>query len=65
MSRLWDATVLNWSRIAANGREIVIDFVYSVGEYDEEDKPMVIRSIPSIPGCEGRAYRLRESQFLG
>ena len=61
MSRLWYATVLNWSRIAANGREVVIDFVYSAGEYDEEDKPMVIRSMPSIPGCEGRAYRLRES----
>jgi hypothetical protein len=61
MSRLWYAAVLNWSRFAALGKEVVIDFVYSMGTYEEEDRPMVIRNMVSIPGCEGRAYRLRET----
>jgi len=61
MSRLWYAAVLNWARFGASGREVVIDFVYSMGRYDEEKHPMVIRSMVSIPGCEGRAFRMRES----
>lgn len=61
MSRLWYAAVLNWARFAAHGKDVIIDFVYAMGKYDEEKQPMVIRSMASIPGCEGRAYRLRES----
>ncbi|MFA7384160.1 MAG: hypothetical protein WC001_11980 [Desulfurivibrionaceae bacterium] len=61
MSRHWYATVLNWARFAASNKDIIIDFVYSMGKYDEAKKPMVIRSMASIQGCEGRAYRLRES----
>lgn len=61
MSRLWYAAVLNWSRFAALGKQVVIDFVYSMGIYQEQDRPMVIRNMVSIPGCEGRAYRLRET----
>ncbi len=61
MSRLWYTAVLNWARFAASGRAVVIDFVYAMGEYDEEKKPFVIREMVSLPGCEGRAYRLRES----
>ena len=61
MSRLWYAAVLNWSRLAASTRDVVIDFIYSMGRYDEQKHDMVIRDMVSIPGCEGRAYRLRES----
>jgi hypothetical protein len=61
MSRLWYAAVLNWARFAASGKEVIIDFVYAMGRYGEEKQPMVIRGMVSIPGCEGRAYRLRES----
>lgn len=65
MSRHWYATVLNWARFAALSKDVIIDFVYSMGKYDEKDdeekKPMVIRSTASIQGCEGRAYRLRQS----
>jgi len=61
MSRLWYASTLNWARFAASGREVVIDFVYSTGRYEKEKQPMIIRDMVSIPGCEGRAYRLRES----
>lgn len=61
MSRLWYAAVLNWTRFAESGKKIIIDFVYSMGRYDEEKQPMVIKSMVSMPGCEGRAYRLRES----
>lgn len=61
MSRLWYAAVLNWARFAYLGKEVIIDFVYSRGKYEEEKRPMVIRNMVSIPGCEGRAYRLRES----
>jgi hypothetical protein len=62
MSRLWYTAVLNWARFAAAGkRSVVIDFVYSVGKYEVEHPPFVIRGMVSIPGCEGRAYRLRES----
>jgi hypothetical protein len=59
MSRLWYAAVLNWARFAAK-REVCVDFVYSMGRYEEEKRPMVIRQIVSVPGCEGRAYHLRE-----
>ena len=61
MSRLWYAAVLNWARFAASGRTVIIDFIYALGKYKEEDHPFVIRSMITIPGCEGRAYRLRES----
>jgi hypothetical protein len=61
MSRLWYTAVLNWARFAASGRSVVIDFTYALGKYKEEDHPYVIRRMVSIPGCEGRAYRLRES----
>jgi len=61
MSRLWYAAVLNWARFASSGRDVIIDFVYAMGKYDDEKQPMVIRDMASIPGCEGRAYRLRES----
>lgn len=61
MSRLWYTAVLNWARFAASGRNVTIDFVYSIGEYKENQHGFVIRDMVSIPGCEGRAYRLRES----
>lgn len=61
MSRLWYAAVLNWARFAASGRSVIIDFIYSIGKYKEEEHSFVIRSMVSVPGCEGRAYRLRES----
>lgn len=61
MSRLWYAAVLNWARFAASGKDVIIDFIYAMGSYAQEKQPMVIREMASIPGCEGRAYRLRES----
>ncbi len=61
MSRLWYTAVLNWARFVKSTSDIIIDFVYSMGRYAEEKRPMVIRDMVSIPGCEGRAYRLRES----
>lgn len=61
MSRLWYAAVLNWARFAVSGKTVIIDFAYAIGNYVEEMRPMGIRGMVSIPGCEGRAYRLRES----
>ncbi|MEI6757551.1 MAG: hypothetical protein WCK85_06835 [Chlorobium sp.] len=61
MSRLWYAAVLNWARFAMPDKDVIIDFVYAMGSYAEEKQPMVIRGMVSIPGCEGRAFRLRES----
>lgn len=61
MSRLWYTAVLNWARFAASGKEMIIDFVYAMGSYEDEKRPMVIRDMVSIPGCEGRPYCLRES----
>ncbi len=61
MSRLWYTAVLNWARFAASGKRVIIDFVYAMGTYEEDTKPFVIRDMVSLPGCEGRAYRLRES----
>lgn len=61
MSRLWYAAVLNWARFAASGKTVIIDCAYAIGNYIEKMHPMVIRGMVSIPGCEGRAYRLRES----
>lgn len=61
MSRLWYAAVLNWARFASSGKDVIIDFIYAMGKYEEEKQPMVIRDMVCIPGCEGQAYHLRES----
>jgi hypothetical protein len=61
MSRLWYTAVLNWARFAASGRTVIMDFVYAVGKYEPEKNPLVVRDMVTLPGCEGRAYRLRES----
>jgi len=61
MSRLWYAAVLNWARFAGADNDVIIDFIYAAGKYEEERHPMIIKEMVSIPGCEGRAYRLRES----
>jgi len=64
MSRLWYSAVLNWARFSVPGRTVIIDFTYSVGKYAKDTKQMVIRDMFALPGCEGRAYRLRESVAL-
>ena len=61
MSRLWYTAILNWARFAASGRTVTMDFAYAVGNYHSERDPMVVRDMVTLPGCEGRAYRLRES----
>ena len=61
MSRLWYAAVLNWSRFASSRRRVTIDFVYSIGSYVDNPSPFVVKGMVCLPGCEGRAYRLRES----
>jgi hypothetical protein len=61
MSRLWYTALLNWARFAASGRPVVIDFLYTAGQYENAESDFVIRDMVSLPGCEGRAYRLRES----
>jgi len=61
MSRIWYTAILNWSRLAVAGRDVVIDFIYAMGVYGQEKSPMVIRNMASIPGCEGRAFRLRDA----
>lgn len=53
MPRLWYASIMNWARFGAHRGEIIIDFVYSVGEHRELLRPMVINEILCIPGCEG------------
>ncbi len=56
MSRLWYAGVLNWSRYSPTKSQLVIDMVYTVGQYQGEPRPiMVINDILSVPGLEGRA----------
>jgi len=61
MSRLWYTAVLNWARLAIPDKEINIDFAYTLGRYQMEKSPMVIRDMMSLPGCEGRAFRHKES----
>ncbi len=57
MSRLWYSGILNWARYGNSADETVIDFVYALGKYEEEDVPMVIEDMVSIPGCEGGALQ--------
>lgn len=61
MSRLWYTALLNWARFTLPNKELLIDFVYSIGKYIEGESQMVIRKMLSLPGCEGRPFRLRES----
>jgi hypothetical protein len=61
MSRLWYSGVLNWARFGNNADETVIDFAYAFGKYEEEDFPLVIEDMLSIPGCEGGPVRPQNS----
>lgn len=61
MSRLWYSGVLNWARFGNSADETVIDFAYALGKYEEEDSPMVIEDMLSIPGCEGGPIRPQTS----
>jgi hypothetical protein len=61
MSRLWYAGILNWARYANSADETVVDFVYALGKYEDNDLPMVIEDMVSIPGCEGGALQSQHS----
>lgn len=61
MSRHWYSGILNWARYGSNCNEIIVDFVYALGKYEEQDLPMIIEEMLSIPGCEGGATSSRNS----
>ncbi len=61
MSRLWYAGILNWINVAQEDKEVVVDLLYSVGEYRGEYPSMVINDILSIPGCEGSPVPFKKS----
>jgi len=61
MSRLWYSGILNWARYGNSAEETVVDFVYALGRYEDEDLPMVIEDMVSIPGCEGGALQSQHS----
>lgn len=53
MSRVWYAGILSWVRYAAPSSRVFLDFLYAVGDHQEEADPVVIESISSLPGFEG------------
>lgn len=61
MSRLWYSGILNWARYGNCAEETTIDFVYSLGKYEDKDLPMIIEDMVSIPGCEGGALQSENS----
>ncbi len=61
MSRLWYAGILNWINVAQAKRDIIVDMLYSIGEYCGEYPAMVINDILSIPGCEGLTVPFNKS----
>jgi len=61
MSRLWYAGIVNWARFGNAGHDTIIDFVYSLGKYEDQNLPMIIEDMFSIPGCEGAGKRLQHS----
>jgi hypothetical protein len=61
MSRLWYSGILNWARFGNSADETVIDFVYALGRYEENNLPMVIEDMVTIPGCEGGALQSQQS----
>lgn len=61
MSRLWYAAILNWARYASGSKELMIDFAYAIGEYEDDVPPMIIQDMLAVPGCEGGALRLEKS----
>lgn len=64
MPRLWYTAILNWARYSSNFDMITIDFVYSEGKYRGLNKPMVIKEILSIPGCEGVQFPFNKSVVI-
>ena len=61
MSRIWYTAIINWAKLLSAEKEIIIDFIYNLGDYKTNDNPMVIQGISPVPGCEGSAPRQSES----
>lgn len=61
MSRAWYAAILNWFRFSELQSEIVVDFVYSAGEYSSDFAPIAVESILPLPGCEGSSGTVTKS----
>lgn len=61
MSRLWYSGILNWARYGNSATETTIDFVYALGRYEDQDLPMIIEGMLSIPGCEGGTLQSQKS----
>lgn len=61
MSRLWYSGILNWVTYGNSVEETVVDFVYALGKYEEQNLPMVIEDMVPIPGCEGGALQSQQS----
>jgi hypothetical protein len=64
MSRLWYISILNWARYAELD-EVLIDFVYSVGDYSGAITPLVIDEILAIPGHEGVTTHSKTLSIFG
>lgn len=61
MSRIWYTSIINWAKLFSSEKEILLDFVYTAGDYKTNNNPMVILGISPIPGCEGCSPRQTES----
>ncbi|WP_435627610.1 hypothetical protein [Candidatus Ferrigenium straubiae] len=61
MSRSWYAAILNWFRFSELQSEVVVDFVYSAGEYSGDFAPISVESILPLPGCEGSSGTVTKS----
>lgn len=54
MSRTWYAAILNWIRFQQITEEVIVDFVYSAGPYySTELKPIAVKNVLPLPGCDG------------
>lgn len=53
MSRLWYAGVLNFFRYNPKFEGVEIDFLYSLGRYQDDYPPLIVNDVLALPVCEG------------
>jgi hypothetical protein len=72
MSKYWYNGILKWSEISTqeskahpdsdtNTQEVLVDFVYSVGSYQEDFEPLTIGEITPLPGRDASHLSQRDS----
>lgn len=64
MSRSWYAAIITWVRHLSSDAPVILDFVYSCGQYADNYPALSISEIESVPGFEGISGGFRRTSAV-